>query len=78
MRVALKMPKVGDAADNALDIAVNAMPGDRVSEGQILMLVETDEASVEVPSPMAGTVAAVRVSEGDEISTDAPTFAIEG
>jgi pyruvate dehydrogenase E2 component (dihydrolipoamide acetyltransferase) len=77
MRVTLKMPKVGDAADKVLVVAVDAKLGDRVIEGQTLMRVETDKANLEVPSPMAGTVAAVLVAEGDEVSTGAPTFAIE-
>jgi pyruvate/2-oxoglutarate dehydrogenase complex dihydrolipoamide acyltransferase (E2) component len=78
MRVTLKMPKVGDAADKVVVVTVNTRSGDHVSEGQILMLVETDKATVEVPSPMAGAVAAVLVAEGDEVSTGAPTFVIEG
>ncbi len=78
MRVTLKMPKVGDAADKVMVVTVNAKPDDRVAEGQTLMLVETDKANVEVPSPMAGLVAAVFVAEGDEIATGAPTFVIEG
>jgi pyruvate/2-oxoglutarate dehydrogenase complex dihydrolipoamide acyltransferase (E2) component len=41
------------------------------------MRVETDKSSVEVPSPIAVMVAAVHVGEGDEVSTSAPTFAIE-
>jgi pyruvate/2-oxoglutarate dehydrogenase complex dihydrolipoamide acyltransferase (E2) component len=77
MRVTLKMPKVGDATDKVLVVAVDAKLGDRVIEGQTLMRVETDKANLEVPSPMAGTVAAVLVAVGDEVSTGAPTFAIE-
>ena len=77
MRVTLKMPKVGDAADRVVILEVTAKPGDRVAEGNSLMLVETDKASVEVPSPMSGTVVEVLVAVGDEVATGAPTFAIE-
>ena len=41
------------------------------------MLVETDKANVEVPSPLAGTVVEVMVMVGDEVATGAPTFTIE-
>ena len=77
MQVTLKMPKVGDAADKVLVREVMVKRGDRIAEGNLLMLVETDKANVEVPSPMAGTVAEVRVAVGDEVATGAPTFTIE-
>ena len=41
------------------------------------MLVETDKASVELPSPMAGTVVEVMIAAGEEVATGAPTFTIE-
>jgi pyruvate/2-oxoglutarate dehydrogenase complex dihydrolipoamide acyltransferase (E2) component len=77
MRVTLKMPKVGDAAEKAVVRELMVKRGDRIAEGNLLMLVETDKANVEVPSPLAGTVVEVMVAVGDEVATGAPTFAIE-
>ena len=77
MRVTLKMPKVGDAADKVLVRELMVKRGDPIAEGNLLMLVETDKANVEVPSPLAGTVVEVMVSVGDEVATGAPTFTIE-
>ena len=77
MRVTLKMPKVGDAADKVLVREMMVKQGDRIAEGNLLMLVETDKANVEVPSPLAGTVVEVMVVVGDEVATGAPTFTIE-
>ena len=77
MQVTLKMPKVGDAADKVLVLEVMVKRGDRVGQGNLLMLIETDKATVEVPSPLAGTVVKVMVAVGDEVVTGAPTFAIE-
>ena len=77
MRMTLKMPKVGDAADKALVRELMVKRGDRIAEGDLLMLVETDKANVEVPSPLAGTVVEVMVAVGDEVATGAPTFTIE-
>ena len=77
MRVTLKMPKVGDAADKVLVRELMVKPGDPIAEGNLLMLVETDKANVEVPSPLAGTVVEVMVVVGDEVATGAPTFTIE-
>ena len=76
MQVTLKMPKVGDAADKVLVREVMVKRGDRIAEGNLLMLVETDKANLEVPSPLAGTVAEVRVAVGDEVATGAPIFTI--
>jgi len=77
MRVTVKMPKVGDAADKVLVRELTVKQGDRIAEGNSLMLVETDKANVEVPSPLAGTVVEVMVAVGDEVATGAPTFTIE-
>ena len=77
MRVTLKMPKVGDAADKVLICELMVKRGDPIAEGNLLMLVETDKANVEVPSPLAGTVVEVMVVVGDEVATGAPTFTIE-
>jgi pyruvate/2-oxoglutarate dehydrogenase complex dihydrolipoamide acyltransferase (E2) component len=77
MRATLKMPKVGDAADKVLVRELMVKRGDRIAEGNLLMLVETDKANVEVPSPLAGTVVEVMVAVGEEVATGAPTFTIE-
>ena len=77
MRVTLKMPKVGDAADKVLVRELMVKQGDLIAEGNLLMLVETDKANVEVPSPLAGTVVEVMVMVGDEVATGAPTFTID-
>jgi pyruvate/2-oxoglutarate dehydrogenase complex dihydrolipoamide acyltransferase (E2) component len=73
----LKMPKLGDAVDTVVVLEVLVAPGDRVSEGQSLLVVETDKAKLEVPAPFAGRVIEVAVAVGDEISVGVPTVAIE-
>ena len=77
MRSTLKMPKLGDAVDTVVVLEVLVAPGDRVSEGQSLLVVETDKAKLEVPSPLAGTVIEIVVAIGDEVRVGAPTVAIE-
>jgi pyruvate dehydrogenase E2 component (dihydrolipoamide acetyltransferase) len=77
MRSTLKMPKLGDAVDTVVVLEVLVAPGDRISEGQSLLVVETDKAKLEVPSPLAGTVVEIVVAIGDEIRVGAPTVAIE-
>jgi pyruvate/2-oxoglutarate dehydrogenase complex dihydrolipoamide acyltransferase (E2) component len=77
MRSTLKMPKLGDAVDTVVVLEVLVAPGDRISEGQSLLVVETDKAKLEVPSPLAGTVIEIVVAIGDEVRIGAPTVAIE-
>lgn len=77
MRCELKMPKVGEAADKVVVISLSTKPGDAVAIGQELMVVETDKANVEVPSPFAGTVSAILVKPGQEVATGAPILVLD-
>jgi pyruvate dehydrogenase E2 component (dihydrolipoamide acetyltransferase) len=78
MRYSLKMPKVGDAVDTVVIMSILVAIGERVSDGQALLLVETDKAQVEIPAHLSGVVREILVSVGDEVSTGSPTFVIEG
>jgi pyruvate dehydrogenase E2 component (dihydrolipoamide acetyltransferase) len=61
MPVEFKMPDPGEGIHEAEVLEINVSEGDRVEEGQTVMLVETDKASVEVPAPVTGTVKEIRV-----------------
>ena len=67
MRHVVKLPKLGDTAEEVLVLEWNVAVGDRVTEGESLMLVETDKVEAEVPAPVGGVVAELRVSEDDEV-----------
>lgn len=43
--------------------------GDRVSEGDALLTVETEKAATELPAPFAGTVRELKVKVGDQVAT---------
>lgn len=77
MRSTLKMPKVGDAANEVVIVQVLVQVGDTVTEGQNLFVVETDKAQLEVPAPFGGTVREILVKVDDEVPTGAPTLVIE-
>ena len=77
MRTTLKMPKVGDAVDDVVIAEITVAVGTAVAEGQILFVVETDKAQVEVPAPFAGTVREVLIKPGDDVKTGAPTMVLE-
>lgn len=77
MRCELKMPKVGDAADKVVVVSLTAKPGDTVAIGQELLVVETDKATVEVPSPFAGKITEILVAARQEVSTGAPIMILD-
>ena len=72
MKMTIKMPRVGDTVDEVYLVQWNKAVGDVVSVGDSLMQVETDKASVEVPSPVAGTIVEIFFKDGDEIKTGEP------
>ncbi|WKD50557.1 dihydrolipoyllysine-residue acetyltransferase [Microbulbifer spongiae] len=62
------IPDLGGA--DAVDvIEICVQPGDSVAEGDSLIVVEGDKASMDVPSPSAGTVVSLAVKEGDKVSS---------
>ncbi|WP_444923382.1 dihydrolipoyllysine-residue acetyltransferase [Microbulbifer sp. DLAB2-AF] len=64
----IQIPDLGGA--DAVDvIEISVQPGDTVEEGDSLIVVEGDKASMDVPSPSAGTVVSIAVKEGDKVST---------
>jgi pyruvate dehydrogenase E2 component (dihydrolipoamide acetyltransferase) len=65
----IKMPRVGETVDEVYLVAWNKAVGDVIAIGDDLMEVETDKATVQVPSPVAGTLLEIFFKDGDEIKT---------
>jgi dihydrolipoamide dehydrogenase len=65
--VEVKVPDIGDFKDVDV-IEVNIKPGDVIEKEQSLLTLESDKASMEVPSDVAGTVKEVRIKVGDKVS----------
>ncbi|MFN8839723.1 MAG: dihydrolipoyllysine-residue acetyltransferase [Burkholderiales bacterium] len=65
--IELKVPDIGDFADvEVIELLVS--PGDAVKAEQSLLTVESDKASMEVPSSAAGRIVEMRVKLGDKVS----------
>jgi len=60
----IKMPDLGEGIVEAELVAWRVAPGDAVTEDQVLADVMTDKATVEIPSPVAGTVVALGAGVG--------------
>ena len=63
------MPRVGETVDEVYLVSWNKSVGDEIAIGESLMEVETDKATVEVPSPISGRIVELLFNEGDEITT---------
>ena len=63
----IKVPDIGDFKDVAI-IEVLVKPGDAVKVEQSLITVESDKASMEIPSSAAGVVKELKVRLGDKIN----------
>ncbi|MCP9200828.1 2-oxo acid dehydrogenase subunit E2 [Gramella sp. GC03-9] len=63
----IKIPQISEGVDKATVNEVLVSEGDQIEKDQSLIVVESDKASVEIPSPKAGTVEAIKVKEGDEV-----------
>ncbi|MFC4893153.1 pyruvate dehydrogenase complex dihydrolipoyllysine-residue acetyltransferase [Pseudofrancisella aestuarii] len=72
----VKVPDIGDY-DSVDVIEVNVSVGDVVSVEDSLITLETDKASMEVPSPVAGKISKITVKVGDKVSEGAAIMEIE-
>ncbi len=66
-RTEIKVPDIGDF-DKVPVIEVLVAEGDTIEEEQSLVTLESDKATMEVPSSKAGKLVELKVSEGDEVS----------
>jgi dihydrolipoamide dehydrogenase len=75
--IEVKVPDIGDFKDVAV-IELLVKPGDRVAVDQSLITVESDKASMEIPSSAAGVVKELRVKLGDKVNQGSPLLVLEG
>lgn len=64
----INIPKLGDGVEGAEILSILVQVGDTITEGQSLLELESDKATVEVPSTAAGVVQSLAVAEGDTVS----------
>ncbi|GAB3760381.1 dihydrolipoyllysine-residue acetyltransferase [Ramlibacter monticola] len=74
--VEVKVPDIGDFKDVAV-IEILVKPGDTLKQEQSLVTVESDKASMEIPSSAAGILKELRVKMGDKISEGSVIAVVE-
>ncbi|RBO79652.1 pyruvate dehydrogenase complex dihydrolipoyllysine-residue acetyltransferase [Marinomonas aquiplantarum] len=63
----VKVPDIGGAEGvDVIEVAVAA--GDEVKEGDSIIVLETDKASMDIPAPKSGKVKSISIKEGDQVS----------
>ncbi|MBZ9790144.1 2-oxo acid dehydrogenase subunit E2 [Rhizobium sp. 3T7] len=73
----IKMPDVGEGVAEAELVEWHVKAGDPVKEDMVIAAVMTDKATVEIPSPVTGTVVWLGAEIGDKIAVKAPLVRIE-
>ena len=74
--IEVKVPDIGDFKDVEI-IEVLVKPGETIAKEQSLITVESDKASMEIPSSHAGTVKELRVKLGDKVSEGVVVLTLE-
>jgi dihydrolipoamide dehydrogenase len=63
----IRLPDIGDFKDVPI-IEIHVKPGQSVAKEDVLMTLESDKATVEVPAPEAGVIGEIKVKVGDKVS----------
>jgi len=72
----VQLPDIGDFESvEVIEVLINT--GDVVAEEDSLITVESDKASMEIPSPCSGTVSSVLVKTGDKVSIGSDLIVVE-
>jgi len=75
--IEIKVPDIGDFK-NIPVIEVLVKPGDRINKEDALITLESDKATMEVPSPQSGVIREIKVKVGDKLSEGSVVLLLEG
>ncbi|QDU86743.1 Dihydrolipoyllysine-residue acetyltransferase component of pyruvate dehydrogenase complex [Pirellulimonas nuda] len=73
----ITLPHLGENIDSGDVLSILVSEGDAVTKDQDLIEIETDKATMAVPSPQAGKIVKILVGEGDTVNVGAAIFEIE-
>ena len=71
MSTEIRVPTLGESVTEATVATWFKKLGDQVAVDEMLCELETDKVTVEVPSPVAGTISEIVAPEGTTVSADA-------
>jgi len=73
----IKLPNLGENIESGDVLSILVSEGDTVKKNQDLIEVETDKATMPVPSPAAGKITKILISEGDTVKVGSPLMEID-
>ncbi len=77
MRHEIKVPEVSDGVTEGTVVDITVTVGDLVTEEQTLLELETDKAVIALPSPFAGKITEIKVTQGDSVPIGAVIMVLE-
>ena len=78
MALEFKVPELGENVEKGDVVRVMVKAGDVIAVDQAVFELETDKATIEVPSNVAGTVGEVRIKKGDKVKPGQVVLTVEG
>jgi pyruvate dehydrogenase E2 component (dihydrolipoamide acetyltransferase) len=78
MPTEFKLPELGENVTAGDVMRVLVKPGDTIAKDQPVLELETDKATIEVPSSVAGVVKDVQVAAGQKIKVGQTILTVEG
>ena len=78
MAIELKLPELGENIESADVVSLLVKEGDKIQKDQGLFEIETDKATIEVPSTQEGVVQKILIKPGDKVKVGQTVLLIEG
>src|SRR5688572_33323723 len=73
-----KRPALGENVTSGDVVHILIKPGDTVAKDQPILELETDKATIEVPSTVSGTVKEIKVKQGDKVQVGQLVLTVDG
>ena len=77
MSTDMKLPPLGENIEGGDVLRVMVKPGDAITKDQPVLELETDKATIEVPSSAAGVVKEVKIKPGEKVKVGQTIFLID-
>lgn len=72
-----KLPELGENIDSASVVKILVSVGDKIAKDQPVMELETDKATIELPSSVSGTISKILVKEGGKANVGEVVLTVE-
>ena len=67
--IKILLPDLGEGIDSATTSEITVSKGEKINKGDIMIVLESEKASMEIPSELSGTVKSINIKNGQELKT---------